>query len=300
MESNGTKEKDTVATGLGWFSVGLGAAQIVAPAAVERLIGLRGGGTGKLVMRAVGAREVASGIGILSSPRPANWLRARVAGDLMDMALLATAFAASDARRSRVAAAMAAVGGVMVPDILESRRTSAGAEEAKAAVTVNRPRDEVYGFWRKLENFPRFMAHIESVEVRDGGRSHWRATAPAGRTVEWDAQIRADRPGELLSWESLPGSGVENRGSVRFADAPGGRGTEIHVTISYKPPAGALGATIAKLFGEEPQQQVKDDLRRAKQILEAGEIVRSDGAPEGVHAAKQARNRAAQPVEVAA
>jgi uncharacterized membrane protein len=303
MQGNGTgtQKKDPIATGLGVFSIGLGAAQMVAPAAVERLIGLRGGGAGRLVMRAVGAREIASGVGILRSPRPAGWLRARVAGDVMDMALLGTALAAG-ARRTRVAAAMGAVAGVTVPDILESRRleNGAGPVEAKAAVTVNRPRSEVYAFWRDFANFPSFMAHVESVEPREGGRSHWRATAPAGRTVEWDAEIVEERPDERISWQSLPGADVENGGSVRFVDAPGGRGTEIHVSMRYSPPGGALGATVAKLFGEEPQQQAKDDLRRAKQILETGEIVRSDGMPEGIHAAKQMRNRPANPVEVAA
>jgi uncharacterized membrane protein len=184
--------------------------------------------------------------------------------------------------------------GVPVPDALD------GPQQAKAAITVNRPRDEVYAFWRELANLPRFMTHVEAVELREGRRSHWRAAAPGGGSVEWEAEIVDERPNELLTWASLPGADVDNSGSVRFADAPGGRGTEIHVTMTYSAPGGVLGAAVAKLFGEEPQQQVKDDLRRAKQILETGEIVRSDGAPDGIHAAKQLRNRPAQPQEAAA
>ena len=151
----------------------------------------------------------------------------------------------------------------------------------KKSVTVNCPREDVYQFWRDLENLPRFMLHLESVKTAGDRRSHWIAKAPAGKTVEWDAEIIEERPNELIAWRSLAGSDVRNEGAVRFTQAPGDRGTEVHVELQYDAPAGRAGATIAKLFGEEPSQQIRDDLRRFKQVMETGEIVRSEGSLEG-------------------
>jgi uncharacterized membrane protein len=136
-------------------------------------------------------------------------------------------------------------------------------------VLVNRPVGEVYRFWRQLENLPRFMDHLESVTVLDENRSHWVAKAPAGTKVEWDATIHNEIEDELLAWRSLPGADVDNAGSVHFT--PLGQSTEVRVVLSYNPPAGKVGAAVAKLLGEEPGSQVEDDLRRLKQVLEAGE-----------------------------
>jgi uncharacterized membrane protein len=144
-------------------------------------------------------------------------------------------------------------------------------------VTINRPLPEVYAFWRQLENFPRFMAHVERVEVLDAVRSRWQATAPAGMTVEWEAEILSERENESISWRSIAGSGIQNRGTVTFEPAPAGRGTEVRVELEYVPPAGAVGRIIARIFGEEPGQQVREDLRRFKQLLETGEIPISEG-----------------------
>jgi uncharacterized membrane protein len=119
------------------------------------------------------------------------------------------------------------------------------------------------------------------------GRSHWRAKGPAGTGVEWDADITVDRPGETLAWQSREGADVPNSGSVTFSRAPGGRGTEIRVELRYHPPAGRFGAAIAKLFGEEPSQQIEGDLRRLKQVLETGEVVHSDASiHRGMHPAR--------------
>jgi uncharacterized membrane protein len=147
------------------------------------------------------------------------------------------------------------------------------------SITVRRPRREVYDFWRALENLPRFMQHLQDVGV-NGPRSHWVANSPTG-TVEWDAEIVDERPGELLSWRSLPGSELPNHGRVLFRDAPADRGTEVDVELSYDPPAGSAGSAIAKLLGEAPEQQIRDDLRRFKQVMEIGEVVRSEGSLEG-------------------
>jgi uncharacterized membrane protein len=117
------------------------------------------------------------------------------------------------------------------------------------------------------------MQHLESVEWTGENRSHWKAKGPGKTTVEWDAEILEDRPNERISWRSIEGSDIDHRGTVRFQPAPGGRGTELHVELTYSPPAGAIGARIAKFFGEEPSQQLDDDLRRFKQVLEVGETI---------------------------
>ncbi|HMB24263.1 MAG: SRPBCC family protein [Chloroflexota bacterium] len=150
------------------------------------------------------------------------------------------------------------------------------------SVTVNRPKEELYQMWRDFENLPRFMQHLELVRVDSTtGRSHWVAKAPMGQTIEWDSEVIEDRPNELLVWKSLPGSSVESMGQVEFQDAPAGRGTIVHVVMRYNPPAGSLGAAFAKLFGEEPDQQVNEDLHHFKQIMETGEVATVQGQPTG-------------------
>jgi len=153
--------------------------------------------------------------------------------------------------------------------------------DVKKAITVNRPPEDLYQYWHDFENLPHFMDHLESVQVTGAGRSHWKAKGPAGTTVEWDAEVVDDRPNELIAWRSLDGAAVDNAGSVRFKPAPGGRGTEVHVELRYDPPGGALGATVAKLFGEDPTQQAPDDLRHFKQVIETGERAISDATAKG-------------------
>jgi uncharacterized membrane protein len=155
------------------------------------------------------------------------------------------------------------------------------------AITVAKPRSEVYAFWRNLSNLPRFMRHIQSVSDMGDHRSHWVVKAPAGRTVEWDATIHNEVENELIAWRTLPGATVAHAGSVWFRDAPGGRGTEVHVELQYNPPAGALGAIVASLFGEEPGQQIQDDLHRLKKLLETGEVITTKGQPNGRQTGRQ-------------
>jgi uncharacterized membrane protein len=169
---------------------------------------------------------------------------------------------------------------VLTGERLSHRREAVGEQAVKVtrAITVNRPPDEVYAFWRNVENLPRFMQHLESVETIDERRSRWRAKGAAGKTVEWDAELVEDRPNELIAWRSLGGAHVPNRGSVRFRRAPDGRGTEVVVELEYHPPGGRLGAGLAKLFGADPGLQVTRDLHRFKQLVEVGEIVQSDAS----------------------
>jgi uncharacterized membrane protein len=172
--------------------------------------------------------------------------------------------------------------------------------EARSAITVNATPETVYQAWRDVERLPIFMYHLESVTPLDDGRSHWVARAPAGKTVEWDAEITEDVPGDRIAWRSLDGASVESAGSVTFRPAPRGQGTEVFVEVRYSPPGGTLGSLIAKLFGEEPNQQVRDDLRRFKQIVETGEVARSDGSPLGTRTANLLDQRDAHPQEVSA
>jgi uncharacterized membrane protein len=298
---SGTEETvERRARGLGWFSIGLGLAQIGASRTLARLIGVNDDHQTRNTMFAIGLREITSGIGILSRPRSAGWLWARVGGDLMDLALLGKAMSSDESAKSRVTAATAAVVGVTVLDVMIGQQLSRGGNGAEMefdgsratrrgrstgsgihvtqAITIKRPRSEVYSFWRNFENLPRFMAHLESVHVIDERRTQWKAKAPAGTTVQWVAEMVEDRPDDLIAWRSLPDAGVPNSGTVRFKDAPGNRGTEVLVELRYRPVGGKLGALIAKLFGEEPEQQIKGDLRRFKQVMEIGEIVHSDAS----------------------
>jgi uncharacterized membrane protein len=163
------------------------------------------------------------------------------------------------------------------------------------SITVNRPVDELFAFWRNFENLPRIMVHLESVTVTgDGTRSHWVAKAPAGLKVEWDAEIINEIRNERIGWRSLEGASVPNAGAVIFRPAPQGQGTEIQVSLKYDPPGGAIGAAIAKLFGEEPAQQIQEDLYRFRQLMETGEIATISGQTSGRDKDSDLRQKAAQ------
>jgi uncharacterized membrane protein len=137
------------------------------------------------------------------------------------------------------------------------------------SIVINRPRPEVFRFFRNIANLARFTNHVQSVIEMGRGRSHWVVKGPAGRTVRWDAVIHNERENERIAWRTLRGADVDHAGSVLFRDAPGGSGTEVRVELQYNPPAGAVGAVLSRLWGEEPTQQIADDLRRLKQVLES-------------------------------
>lgn len=161
-------------------------------------------------------------------------------------------------------------------------------------VTVARPADELFDYWQHFERLPLFMKHLESVKVIDARRSHWVACAPAGRTVEWDAEIVDLEENQQISWRSLEGSDVQTTGSVCFTPAPGGRGTEVLVSLRYSAPGGKVGAMLARLFGEEPSQQIAHDMRRFKMLMEAGEVATVEGQPTA-HKLKQHTKTEAEP-----
>ena len=287
-----------LAKGLGWFSVGLGLTELLAPNAIAKVSGVSSKHTG--LIRLYGLRELASGIGIFAQEKPTTAVWSRVAGDAIDLASLGAAFTSPDAKRGRIAFATASVLAVTALDLICARQLTNGRQgvHAKASCIVNGSSEQVYEYWRNFENLPRFMKHLEAVTDLGEGRSHWIAKGPAGTQVEWDATIIADVPGKVITWRSLEGSDVDHAGAVRFEEAAGGRGTIIKVNIEYKPLGGVLGASIAKLFGEEPEQQLDDDLRRFKQVLEVGEVVLSDATLSGTGYMEQRPARPAHSSEL--
>jgi uncharacterized membrane protein len=266
---------------LGWFSIGLGAAELLAPRQLGRLIGVRGH---EMLIRSMGAREIAAGIAVLLEKRPARSMAGRVAGDAVDLALLGAGFGSSRTEKGKLGGAIGAVAAVTALDVLCAVKLRNGASSnvirTVQTIAVNRSPEDCYRFWRDFENLPRFMKHLESVRMIGDGRSHWVATAPAGQKVEWDAELIQDTP-HRIAWRSLEGADVSNSGSVEFESAPGGRGTVIKACIEYDPPGGKAGALIAKLFGEEPSVQAKIDLRRFKAVIETGEVPTIEGQSSG-------------------
>lgn len=289
---------DPLVRGLGWASALLGVPQVVAPAGFARTLGVGDAARHRSATAAVGVRELAAAAGLLGRPHPA-WLWGRVGGDLVDLTMLARALKNHDGRGlGRTVAATAAVTAITATDVYAAvtRTRRSAPVELTATTTVNRPPDEVYRLWSDLERLPDFMEHLDEVRVTGAKTSHWRASAPFGETVEWDAETTQDIPGRLIAWQSADGADIGNSGEVRLVPAPGDRGTEIRVTLRYDLPGGALGKAAARYFGEEPHQQLDDDLRRFKQIAETGEVVRSEGAPGGKRARGEFPQHPARPL----
>jgi len=244
-------------------------------------------------MRFLGAREILAGVGILTQPKPAAWLWSRVAGDIMDLSLLGAALGSDDSEKERVTAATAAVIGVTVLDVMAAREQTRQAEARQGecrvvqTITIDRAPEECYALWHDFPSHPRFMDYLESVEFTTPGRSHWRARGPAGTTLEWDAEVSQDQPGRCIAWHSLENADLEHSGNVRFERAPGNRGTLVRLEMHYAPPGGTVGATLANLLGAVPQVLLGNTLRHFKQILETGEIAKSDASIHtGMHAAQ--------------
>ena len=200
-------------------------------------------------------------------------------------------------RRDATGAALAVVGGLLgvrgatghcqVKDALDKTDGNtnlqgwlSGKVEVQKAVTINKSQSELFAFWRNFENLPKFMNHLESVIVVDETRSHWKANAPLGYTVEWQAEITNEVLNEKIEWRSMEGSEIPNTGKVEFRPTTN-RGTEVVVHLTYEAPGGKIGALAAKIFGEEPNQQVSEDLRRFKSLMEAGLIMKIEGQPSG-------------------
>jgi len=324
------------ARALGWYSVALGATELLASKPLAEALGVS---EHSRRIRLFGARELAHAALVFTQPTVGVW--SRVLGDVMDLASLGAALKPENPARARVAAALGLVTATTVADTMcalslvgagrhnsvqvpvpdapqrahtllrlapgalvvaagaalymmrgstaplpqnvAQRRARAAAPgiEVERAITITRPVSEVYAYWRDFENLARFMSHLESVHVESGGRSHWVAKGPAGSRVEWDALLTDEQPERRLAWRSVEGSQIMNEGRVDFAAAPADRGTEVRVRLTYHPPAGTLGAAFARLFGEEPSQQVDEDLRHLKRLLETGAEPTNEGQPSG-------------------
>ncbi|WP_181312939.1 SRPBCC family protein [Nocardioides campestrisoli] len=318
MKSTQNPERATgrLVRGLGVASLGLGVPMLLRPGSVARLAGVDDSASAPGVIRAVGARELVHAAACLVGPQRSVWTR--VAGDALDLALLGHTMKTRRAERTglrgwgkrgqgerltRVNLATAAVAGIAAVDLYAAVRTARaqhgkgrpGPLSLEASTTVNRPPDEVFAFWRDLGNLPSFMLHLESVTTQGDGTSHWVAKGPAGKKVSWDAEITSQETGRRLAWRSLKGATVANSGTVHFAPAPGDRGTEVRVVLHYDVPGGRVGRAVARLFGEEPEQQVRDDLRRFKQVMETGSVVRTEILPHGTEAKRQFLQGPAQP-----
>src|SRR5688572_6121697 len=285
----GSTDGRSLATVLGFVSVALGAVELLAPRQVARAIGVRPSAATTTVIRGMALREIASGAGILSHPESKEWVGTRVVGDVVDLAALGVAVLKSE-RPMRTLLAAAVVLGIGALDVLateqlaEARKSptpesmSAARSRVLRSVTIGCTRSEAYALWRDFTRFPEFMEGIESVEDAGNGRSRWRARGPVGTSVEWESEIVADEPDSLIAWQSVGESAVQHSGTVRFTDAPRGLGTVVTVEMRYAPPGGKIAAGLLKFFRKEPGQQVGDDLRRLKQVLELGEVVLSDAS----------------------
>lgn len=275
-----TKERRSLAQTVGWLSFGLGTTALLAPRAVCRWTGL---GRRDDLVRAIGAREVISGAGILFGKNPLPWTCLRVAGDLMDVAVLVGDTTGRPHSTGRMVASslVAGIGLFDLAAVKESYRLGRSSPiHVRRTVTIRRRREELYGFWRTLSNLPSVFSHVLSVEERGNKISHWVVRGPAGKELEWDAEITSDVKNELISWRSREGASVKNWGTVTFKDAPQ-RGTEVTVELQYDPPFNLAGVAVATLLGNEPQQQVTNDLRQFKQLMETGEIATTEGQPAG-------------------
>lgn len=195
-------------------------------------------------------------------------------------------------RRTLPAILLAAVGGSFVHRGLTGRSRAyalMGMTEVEGepgvvfelSTTILKPREELYRAWRDFEHHPRFIPDLLSVRNLEAGRSHWIFQGPAGVLLEWDSRVTEDKPGERIEWETLPGSKLPHSGIVRFEDAPGGRGTVVHLSMRYHVPGGRTSVLVAKLLGEEPKQHLARGLRQFKQLQETGEVATVDSQPHG-------------------
>ena len=281
-------EKDPVTSFLGWFSLGLGIAELFAPGFVARIVGIDDEEHERL-LRAYGVRELAAGIGILTRPKPTYWMWNRVLGDAIDLASLRRAMNNEENNRAKLIMATLAVAGVTALDIASSIKLTSEASPAAghdagsfqadtvaddhlvltSTVTVNRPIEAVYEFWKDPQNYAHFMDHLEE-----------------------EVKVVADTPNEMIRWRSTAMSKLSNSGTVTFRRAAGGRGTIVKLVVEYRPRGGALGVRIGKVLSTIPKTQLSQDLRRFKQLMEIGEVVQSDatagrGTP---HPAKPSRS----------
>lgn len=260
---------------LAWASIGLGLAQLAAPRRMSRLIGARPAPT---TLRAVGAREIASGVGLLRGPVPTSWLNARLVGDAFDLSALALA-RTTNARRRRIA--LAAVAGIAALDLFVRRTLPSPRLRLHHALVINRPAATLYAFWRDPRNLPDVLKNIDEVMAIDERRWHWVARGPLDKRIAWDAEIVDDQPQQMIAWRAVPGSFINTEGAIWFEPLPNNRGTRVVLDMHFQAPGAILTDMLGKLTGDAPSQQVYEALRRFKQIMETGEVATTLGQASG-------------------
>lgn len=288
-QRNGSNGKSSLsakklARGLGWFSIGLGAAEFLLPRTVAKIAGVNPDNNASLI-RLFGLRELASGLAIfMQGDRPAEAVWSRVAGDTLDLTSLGVALASPDSEKGKVSFAVANVLAVTALDVLCAQELSrqkngsvGAAENTRRTMIINRPPDDLYKEWRNFQQLPRFIRQLVSVKETGNGLTHWVAQGPTGTIVEWDAEFLEDRPNQYIAWQSIEGSDVETSGSIEFRPAPGNRGTIVTVELNYNLPGGVVGNALAKLLREDPGALAQEALRCFKQVMEVGEVMVSDG-----------------------
>ncbi len=268
----GGMESEQVARGLGWFSIGLGMVEMFAPRALSRMIGVR---YHPVCMRAFGAREATAGIGILTHPnQPAGWLWARVGGDILDLAALGWAFNTNRRSTAKRMAAVAAVAGVTVLDIICAQGYTKIATDTgfESSVTIGKSPKELYDLWREPQIMSQVMGNFAEVRKVDEEYMHWVIFGFIGRTFEFDAKSVEQRPGELIRWKSISGSVPPNGGEVWFRPAPGDRGTEVTLRFKLESSANTLHKAASTLMPSIPKMAIRKALMRFKSLAETGEI----------------------------
>jgi uncharacterized membrane protein len=265
----GTSSPEQLARGLGWMSIGLGVAQLLAPRVVAKLCGVP---LPASLMMLCGAREILCGAGLLTQEQPSPWMQARVAGDALDLAGLGAGLLLPGVNRRRIGAAAVIVGGIAAADLYCTRQLARYGRRTPprhvvATIDVDSGPDEVYRFWRDLANLPRLIPQLGSVQVLDDVHSHWISKNVDGMRAEWDSEIIDDEPDARLAWRSVDGSQIYNAGSLEIERIAGG-GTRLRVELLYDPPAESFASALANLFGIQLRDELRADLRTFKRIID--------------------------------
>lgn len=295
--SDDAADATNLTRGLGWLGVTVGVTELAIPRVLAGAIGVDRDGPAPSILRAMGVREIASSLAVLARPEHVapRWLR--LVGDALDLGLLGLALTSRRSGKARLGLTLGMIAGVTALDVIAARRRAFARHPSPviASVTINKPPLQVYEFYRKLEQLPRFMDHLVSVKQHANRRSTWTAKLPIGGTVSWEAEILEDRPGEVLSWRSVEDSPIQTRGRVTFTRTPGRNMTEVRVDMRLGVLGRGQSAALARLFA---RPQVKGDLLRLKQVIETGEVLYSDASVHRLpHPAQPspARSRDARP-----
>jgi uncharacterized membrane protein len=288
----GSRSPERFANALGCFSIALGLSEVAATNSLASMIGLADARPG--LLKALGLREIANGLAILATPLKPQWMWSRVAGDTVDLSLLALALASPRSKRGRLMAATAAVAGVTLLDVACARLLSRNGYQhvnrrwlssgrglrLQRSIAINSEADRLYRFCREFSNLPMIIGYADSVSENGNQQLRWRAGSSTGQAVEWDTRIVEDRPNELISWRSADSAPIEHGGSIRFLPRPDGHGTIVRVEVLIRPLKGTMSSFL-RMLGSRPEFQITEGLRRFKALIETGEIPTTKGQSSG-------------------